>query len=202
MNLSGGQKQRISLARACYSRASYVLLDDPLSAVDAPTARFLLHKCILGILKGRTVILVSHATTLALPFAGHVVVMKNGEIIVQGSPEQVTENCDDETVKGISLERGIFDDEKEGFSVNDGQVAATAVGGGTILVGQEDKATGSVEWIIYKTYVNATGGMWFVFFFGCYRYAVCIAVYDELVVKNLDWCLSSNQITTMNCRLE
>ncbi|KAJ3250674.1 hypothetical protein HK103_003279, partial [Boothiomyces macroporosus] len=72
INLSGGQKQRISLARACYSPASIVLLDDPLSAVDAPTARYLLHKCILGVLKGRTVVLVSHATHLVVPFADYI----------------------------------------------------------------------------------------------------------------------------------
>lgn len=34
-NLSGGQRQRISLARAVYSNADVILLDDPLSAVDA-----------------------------------------------------------------------------------------------------------------------------------------------------------------------
>jgi ABC-type bacteriocin/lantibiotic exporter with double-glycine peptidase domain len=79
--VSGGQKQRISLARAAYSPSSIVLLDDPLSAVDAPTARHLLLNCILGpLMNGRTVILVSHAVGLVLPRADYVVVVKNGSI--------------------------------------------------------------------------------------------------------------------------
>ena len=41
VNLSGGQKARISLARACYAQASVVLLDDPLSAVDAHVGKHL-----------------------------------------------------------------------------------------------------------------------------------------------------------------
>lgn len=41
VNLSGGQKQRVALARACYSKADVVLMDDPLSAVDAHVGRHL-----------------------------------------------------------------------------------------------------------------------------------------------------------------
>ena len=45
VNLSGGQQQRVALARACYAAADVVLLDDPLSAVDAHTGRHLMDEC-------------------------------------------------------------------------------------------------------------------------------------------------------------
>eukprot|EP00750_Incisomonas_marina_P008481 INCI15489.3.p1 GENE.INCI15489.3~~INCI15489.3.p1 ORF type:complete len:1480 (-),score=235.88 INCI15489.3:489-4928(-) len=46
INLSGGQKARVALGRAVFSRADIVLLDDPLSAVDAQVARHLFEECI------------------------------------------------------------------------------------------------------------------------------------------------------------
>ncbi|KAI8930188.1 hypothetical protein BC831DRAFT_508630 [Entophlyctis helioformis] len=74
VNLSGGQKARISLARAVYSPSPVVLMDDPLSAVDAPTAKYLFEKCICGpLLAGRTRILVTHAEALCAPSADFVV---------------------------------------------------------------------------------------------------------------------------------
>ncbi|XP_024538493.1 putative ABC transporter C family member 15 [Selaginella moellendorffii] len=54
VNLSGRQKARVSLARACYSTAPIILLDDPLSAVDASTAKYIVDYVLNGILKGRT----------------------------------------------------------------------------------------------------------------------------------------------------
>ncbi|KZP25971.1 P-loop containing nucleoside triphosphate hydrolase protein [Athelia psychrophila] len=44
LSLSGGQKTRVALARAVYTRTKYVLLDDPLSAVDSHTSRFQFEK--------------------------------------------------------------------------------------------------------------------------------------------------------------
>ncbi|KAK4047206.1 Transporter of the ATP-binding cassette (ABC) [Microbotryomycetes sp. JL221] len=85
--LSGGQKARISLARAIYSPAKYVLLDDVLSAVDAHTAGHLVEHCLIGpIMRHRTCILVTHAVDLCLPVASFVVSMDNGTIVSSGSP--------------------------------------------------------------------------------------------------------------------
>ncbi|KAI8835590.1 hypothetical protein BJ741DRAFT_607321 [Chytriomyces cf. hyalinus JEL632] len=89
INLSGGQKQRISLARAAYSKSQFVVLDDPLSAVDAPTARHLFEQCILGLLANRTRILVTNAVGLAMPCADHLVIVNGGRISTQGSVESV-----------------------------------------------------------------------------------------------------------------
>ncbi|KAH9250817.1 hypothetical protein BASA81_011406 [Batrachochytrium salamandrivorans] len=89
INLSGGQKQRISLARACYSTSPIVLLDDPLSAVDAPTARHIFDNCILDFLAGRTCILVTNAVSLCLPNTSYLVVVDHGHILASGDPMDV-----------------------------------------------------------------------------------------------------------------
>ncbi|EHK98048.1 putative ATP-dependent bile acid permease [Glarea lozoyensis 74030] len=79
VGLSGGQKARISLARAVYSQAKVLLLDDPLSALDHHTAESIVRKCISGpLLKDKTVVLVTHRTDLVLPIADQVVEICNG----------------------------------------------------------------------------------------------------------------------------
>jgi ABC-type multidrug transport system fused ATPase/permease subunit len=61
VSLSGGQKARVALARAVYARNKYVLLDDPLSAVDSHTARFLFQRLLKGpLFENRTVVSFSH----------------------------------------------------------------------------------------------------------------------------------------------
>uniref|UniRef100_A0A7S4FWP9 ATP-dependent transporter ycf16 n=1 Tax=Eutreptiella gymnastica TaxID=73025 RepID=A0A7S4FWP9_9EUGL len=60
INISGGQKQRISLARAVYQDADIYLLDDPLSAVDVHVGRRIFERCINGVLKKKTRILVTN----------------------------------------------------------------------------------------------------------------------------------------------
>eukprot|EP00931_Biecheleriopsis_adriatica_P029201 TRINITY_DN17370_c0_g1_i1.p1 TRINITY_DN17370_c0_g1~~TRINITY_DN17370_c0_g1_i1.p1 ORF type:complete len:1189 (+),score=219.29 TRINITY_DN17370_c0_g1_i1:514-3567(+) len=81
INLSGGQKARISLARAAYSAASVLLLDDPLSAVDAHVASHLMTACLgsNGYLRKATRILVSHQIQFAQE-ADLVVLLRNGEV--------------------------------------------------------------------------------------------------------------------------
>ena len=59
LTLSGGQKARVTLARAIYSRAQILILDDVLAALDVHTARWIVDNCLQGdLVRGRTVLLV------------------------------------------------------------------------------------------------------------------------------------------------
>jgi ABC-type transport system involved in cytochrome bd biosynthesis fused ATPase/permease subunit len=59
LTLSGGQKARVTLARAVYSSAQVLILDDILAALDVHTAKWIVEKCLRGdVVRGRTVLLV------------------------------------------------------------------------------------------------------------------------------------------------
>ena len=85
-NLSGGQKARVRLARSLYSNRDIYLLDDILSAVDVHVGKFLMEKTILGYLKGKTVIMPTHAVAY-LDKADNVIVMNKGKIVSVGPPK-------------------------------------------------------------------------------------------------------------------
>ncbi|KZP20509.1 hypothetical protein FIBSPDRAFT_1044782 [Athelia psychrophila] len=85
INLSGGQQARISLARAIYARTKYVILDEPLAAVDTHTCRCVFESLIKGkLLANRTVILATHHVQLVLPGCFYLVQMSHGRIETQG----------------------------------------------------------------------------------------------------------------------
>jgi len=74
ISLSGGQKWRLTLARALYSRAGILILDDVLSAVDAHVGKHIYNNALLGELAtGRTRILATHHVALCLPRAEYTV---------------------------------------------------------------------------------------------------------------------------------
>ncbi|ODQ79563.1 hypothetical protein BABINDRAFT_37368 [Babjeviella inositovora NRRL Y-12698] len=90
ITLSGGQKQRVSLARALYSSSRTILLDDCLSAVDSHTALWIYENCITGpLMENRTCVLVSHNVALTVQQAAWIVVMENGRIKAQDTPDQL-----------------------------------------------------------------------------------------------------------------
>ncbi|KAF6033709.1 hypothetical protein EB796_007988 [Bugula neritina] len=86
VNLSGGQKQRVSLARAVYSDTELVLLDDPLSAVDAHVGQHIFTHCITGLLKNKTVLFVTHQLQF-LNKCDYILMMKDGRIFQEGTHE-------------------------------------------------------------------------------------------------------------------
>lgn len=86
IGLSGGQKARVALARAVYSRAEFLLLDDPLSALDHQTAARIVRNCLGGhLLEGRTAILVTHRTDLCHGLAKQIVEISDGRARVVDS---------------------------------------------------------------------------------------------------------------------
>ncbi|CAN1776374.1 ABC transporter C family member 14 [Linum perenne] len=83
INLSGGQKQRIQLARAVYQECDIYLLDDIFSAVDAQTGSEIFKECLKGILKDKTILLVTHQVDF-LHNADLIMVMRDGMIVQSG----------------------------------------------------------------------------------------------------------------------
>lgn len=84
LTLSGGQKQRISLARALYSDKAMYLLDDPLSAVDAEVGRRIFKRAIRGMLRGKTVLFVTHQLQF-LPQCDRVLLIERARVAEAGS---------------------------------------------------------------------------------------------------------------------
>ncbi|XP_022080483.1 ATP-binding cassette sub-family C member 9-like [Acanthaster planci] len=93
INLSGGQKQRVSLARAVYSHAAIVMLDDPMSALDAHVGSHVFKEALKNFLieEGRSVILVTHQTQF-LPEVAYVIIMRNGTVWSRGTPDEIKES--------------------------------------------------------------------------------------------------------------
>ncbi|KAF6027052.1 ABCC5 [Bugula neritina] len=84
INLSGGQKQRISIARAVYSNSDIILLDDPLSAVDAHVGQHIFTHCLKDVLRNKTVLFVTHQLQF-LTGCDYVLVMEEGRIVEEGT---------------------------------------------------------------------------------------------------------------------
>ncbi|KAL2911120.1 hypothetical protein HK105_209425 [Polyrhizophydium stewartii] len=84
INLSGGQKARVALARAIARDADIYLLDDPIAALDAHVGKKVFDDAICGVLRGKTVVLVTHQLHL-LPKVDTVVVLDEGRVVETGA---------------------------------------------------------------------------------------------------------------------
>lgn len=88
--LSGGQRQRAMIAMVFCQSTDYVLLDEPLNNLDMYHARSLMQ--ILRRLTDehkRTTVVVLHDINQAAAYADHVVAMKNGQVAMQGKPDDI-----------------------------------------------------------------------------------------------------------------
>jgi osmoprotectant transport system ATP-binding protein len=90
VQLSGGQRQRVSLMRALILDPHVLLMDEPLGALD-PMIRSQLQHQLRTIFQslGKTVVMVTHDLNEATYFADQIVLMREGEIIQQGTIEDL-----------------------------------------------------------------------------------------------------------------
>ncbi|PWY79218.1 ABC transporter [Aspergillus heteromorphus CBS 117.55] len=90
INLSGGQRWRISFARALYSRAGILVMDDIFSALDAETGRHVYEHALTGKLgQNRTRILVTHHLGLCLSRTDYCVLLGDGLMIHAGTVDEL-----------------------------------------------------------------------------------------------------------------
>ncbi|MBT4974261.1 MAG: ATP-binding cassette domain-containing protein [Gammaproteobacteria bacterium] len=87
VTLSGGQRQRLSIARAIAKDSAILILDEATSALDSATEK-LVQSAITKMQKGRTTIIIAHRLS-TIQNADRIIVLKEGEIIEQGSHEEL-----------------------------------------------------------------------------------------------------------------
>lgn len=117
VTLSGGQRQRIAIARALLTDPRILILDDSTSAIDSATEDEI-QKAIRRLLQGRTTLLITHRLS-QIRWADKILVLKRGELVDQGSHDELLERC--ETYRRIfahyeiALPSGPLGNRKQGF---------------------------------------------------------------------------------------
>ncbi|EFI27939.1 ABC protein [Coprinopsis cinerea okayama7 len=170
VNLSGGQKQRINIARALYFNADVVIMDDPLSAVDAHVGKALFHTAISALSnRGKTVILVTHALHF-LSFCDYIYTLDDGAIIEQGTYQQLLEQDGgfarlDREFGGNDLgslaRRGSHAEVLEEVQNKSSEVHKRSPGKGTLegkLIVKEVRSTGTISKKVWWAYFVAGRG--------------------------------------------
>lgn len=89
-NLSGGEEQKLAISRIFYKDCGIIILDEPSSALD-PISEYKLNKTILSLSEHKTVIFISHRLSTTC-MADRLLMMENGEIIEEGSHEELINN--------------------------------------------------------------------------------------------------------------
>lgn len=173
ITISGGQKQRLNIARAIYFDADIVLMDDPLSAVDAHVGRHIFDHAILGLLKDKCRILATHQLWV-LSRCDRIVWMEAGKIqavdtfdnlirdhagfrLLMETTDVEQKNEEDEVDDNV----GDDNDETKPLAPTATAEARKAKKNkkGAALMSQEEKAEASVPWSVYGAYVHASGSI-------------------------------------------
>ncbi|KAF7342473.1 ABC bile acid [Mycena venus] len=182
------EKARVALARAVYVRSKFVLLDDPLSAVDSHTARLLFDRLLRGpLLAHRTVILVTHHVDLVLSGAHYLVRMLDGRIDTQGTVEDLRAQglLDDiahDAAADAKSEEPVATLEETTADLDDPE-APVKQKKPRKLVKDEHRAVGGVKWAIYNSYLEASSYWIWAFLLFAVLVGQLLSVGEKLWIK-------------------
>jgi ATP-binding cassette subfamily C (CFTR/MRP) protein 1 len=170
ITVSGGQKQRMNIARAIYFNADIILMDDPLSAVDAHVGRHIMDNAICGLLKDKCRILATHQLHV-LDRCDRIIWVEEGRVQavdtfealmsqnegfqqLMKSTKKEEEHEEEEEEDAEEVAADVMDGKKEAKKTAKRQKKAVA------LMQVEDRATKSVSWCVWIAYIKAGGGIW------------------------------------------
>ncbi|KAI9671553.1 MAG: hypothetical protein M1817_003605 [Caeruleum heppii] len=166
ITISGGQKQRLNIARAIYFDAEMILMDDPLSAVDAHVGRHMFDEAISGLLKDKCRILATHQLHV-LSRCDRIVWIHEGRIEAFDTFDNLMAKNDGFAKMMVSTaveEEQIQDHEADDHDdVEDEKKRAKKSKKskkGAALMQAEERAVKSVPWSVYSAYIKASGTIW------------------------------------------
>lgn len=155
VNLSGGQKQRVNLARAIYSDAKVMLMDDPLSAVDAHVGSHILEHAICGLLQDKCRILATHQLH-ALHRCDRIIIMKDGQINAFDTFDSLMDQNEEFRTMMSTVD---VDRQDSGLDMDTIDLAAEqpTEKGKDSLMQEEDRGSSNVSLKVYYNYFKAAG---------------------------------------------
>ncbi|KAH0842428.1 hypothetical protein AYO21_10499 [Fonsecaea monophora] len=159
ITLSGGQKQRLNIARAIYFDADIILMDDPLSAVDAHVGRHIMDKAICGLMKDKCRILATHQLHV-LSRCDRIIWMEDGHIqAIDTFDNLMNTSVDFQKLMATTAQ----EDESAMAKAKDEDANEEKPGKKTKktkptgLMQQEERAVKSVSWSVWGAYIRASG---------------------------------------------
>jgi len=190
VNLSGGQKARVALARAIYADCDTYLMDDPLSAVDAHVAKYILEECLCKQLREKTRVLITHKLE-SLRYVDYMYIMKGGEIIAQGDYEGIKKDPYYQEIEEKANKEPSREEEEEEIDEEETQEVVQEITKKSEgkkserkqtqrketsfheaeeqkqmmekLMLNEDRQTGAVTWAIWKSFFSYFGTPTYIF---------------------------------------
>jgi len=164
ITVSGGQKQRLNIARAIYFNSDFVLMDDPLSAVDAHVGRHIFDNAVCGLLKDKCRILATHQLHV-LSRCDRIIWMQEGCVeTIDTFANLMSNNADFRKLLASTAQEEKVEKEAD---VNEDDVEDETKAAkkrklskkGAALMQQEERAVKSVSWSVYAAYVRASGSL-------------------------------------------